>query len=445
MTKKRSADQAGEIIKKVKENQVKIIELQFSDLTGRPKKLEIEDSQLAGAIEGGQWYDGSSIEGHGRIAESDMRLVPDLSTFAIFPQNTTGPRIARLICDIHTPDNQPFASDPRFILKKALAKAKNLGYDYLVGPELEFFLLERASLPNLRPHDNKGYFDDGGQGRSWRFLRKVMDNLPAFAITGECQHHEVAPGQHELDIRYDSALKMADNVLTIKRLLKSLDQGFGLKVTFMPKPIQGINGSGMHVHQSLFKGKQNAFFSPNNEYKLSRLALHFLAGQLKYAKGLCALVASSVNSYKRLVPGYEAPVNVCWGQINRSALIRVPRYTPGKENSTRLELRCPDPYCNPYLAFAGMLACGLEGLKEKLEPAEPVNEDVYHLTKKKRKALKIGVLPASLGEAIAELKKCQPLVNLLGEETLEKFLNACQNDIEAARLEVTPWEIKRFL
>lgn len=442
---RRTTSQAGEILKKAKAEKVKIVELQFSDLTGRLKKLEIEVSKLADTLKFGQWYDGSSVIGHARIFESDMRLVPDLATFAILPWQNQGNKIARFICDISTPDGKPFEGDPRFILKKALAEAKKLGFTYYVGPELEFFLFARDKLPQLVPHDQKGYFDDTGKGRAWHLLRKVMDSLQTFGISGECHHHEVAIGQHEIDIQYDEALKTADNLLTLKTLLKNFDHKFGLKVTFMPKPIQGINGSGMHVHQSLFRGEQNAFYDPRNEYKLSTIALHFLAGQLKYARALCALVASSVNSYKRLVPGYEAPVNICWGQINRSALIRVPRYTPGKENSTRLELRCPDPYCNPYLAFAGMLTCGLAGIKEKLVPAEPVNEDVYHLDVQKRETLNIFVLPAILGETINELRQCNPLVKLLGNETLQKFIASCQNDIEASKLEVTPWEIERYL
>lgn len=433
------------ILKEVKEKNIRVIELQFSDLTGRQKKLEIEASQLAGVINYGQWYDGSSVEGHARIAESDMQLVPDLATFAIFPWEDQGIKTARLICDIYTTENKPFDGDPRFILKKALAAAEELGYNYYVGPELEFFLLERDRLPQIIPHDKKGYFDDGGKGRSWNYLRKVMDSLSVFNIQGECQHHEVAPGQHELDIRYDNALKMADSVLTIKRILKSLDREYGLKVTFMPKPIQGENGSGMHVHQSLFKDNKNIFYDGNNEYKLSEVAQKFLAGQLKYARALCALVASSVNSYKRLVPGYEAPINICWGQTNRSALIRVPRYSRGKENATRLELRCPDPYANPYLAFASMLTCGLEGIKQNLNLLPPVNENVYRLSNDEKEKKEIKVLPANLGEAIDELKKCDPITKLLGEETLQKFINTCQKDIECSRLEVTPWEVERYL
>jgi len=442
---RRTTSQAGEILKKVADEKIKIIELQFSDLTGASKKIEFEASKLEDTLTYGQWYDGSSVIGHARIFESDMRLVPDLRTFAILPWQNNEDKVARFICDIITPEGKPFAGDPRFILKKALAEAKKLGFTYYVGPELEFFLFARNKLPRLVPHDQKSYFDDTGKGRAWHLIRKVMDSLQAFGISGECHHHEVANGQHEIDIQYDEALRTADNLLTLKSLLKHFDREFGLKVTFMPKPIQGINGSGMHVHQSLFKGRQNVFYDPRNEYKFSTIALHFLAGQLKYARALCALVASSVNSYKRLVPGYEAPVNICWGQINRSALIRVPRYTPGKENSTRLELRCPDPYCNPYLAFAGMLICGLEGIKQKLAPPDPVNEDVYHLAGQKKEALNIGVLPASLSEAISELKQGAPLVRLLGEETLQKFIATCQNDIESSKLEVTPWEIKRYL
>lgn len=440
-------DQNAELIlNKIKDEKVQVIELRFSDLTGRSKKVEVEADRTEEILKFGQWYDGSSVAGHGRIYESDMRLMPDLSTFAILPSGEQGCIIGRFICDIIQPDdNKPFSGDPRYILKRAISEAKKLGYEYNVGPELEFFLFERDKLPQLVPHDAKGYFDDIGKGRSWNFIRKVMDSLRDFDIKGEYHHHEVAPGQHEIDIRYGQALKMADSVITIKSLMKNLDHAYGLKVSFMPKPIQGINGSGMHVHQSLFTDGQNAFFDEKDNFKLSFLAKNFIAGQLHYARPLCALVASSVNSYKRLVPGYEAPVYVCWGQTNRSALIRVPRYTPGREKSIRLELRCPDPYANPYLALAAMLICGLEGIKEKLEPPAPVNDNVYRLSDVARKKRGITQLPESLKEAVDELLACDLLRNFLGKEVINNFITACQKDIEASRTEVSPWEIERYL
>lgn len=429
----------------IKKEGVKTILLQFSDLTGKIKVVETEAYRFSEIDKFGAWYDGSSVEGHARIYESDMLLKPDLETFAILPWTNTEFKAARVICDIYLPNGQPFAGDPRFILKKILQEAKLMGYDYYTAAELEFFLFEKDQLPRLAPHDHKGYFDYTPVSRASRLCRRVMDSLAAFGIRGETYHHEVAEGQHEIDIRYDNALKAADNVLTVKAALKAFANGESLKVTFMPKPIQGINGSGMHVHQSLFQNGVNAFYQESDRYQLSQAAYHFLAGQLHHARALAAIVAPTVNSYKRLVPGYEAPVNICWGRVNRSALIRIPQISHGREQSTRLELRCPDPLANPYLAFAAMLAGGLDGIKNKLTPPEPVEENVYLLTNEERQKKGIKTLPANLAVAIDELSRDEVLKNLLSDHAYKAVVQAAVNDIEDSRLEVTPWEVAKYL
>ncbi|PIS43088.1 MAG: glutamine synthetase [Candidatus Kerfeldbacteria bacterium CG08_land_8_20_14_0_20_40_16] len=435
-------EQIEDIIKK---EGVKAILLQFSDLTGNVKVVETEVSRLKDVVTDGEWYDGSSVEGHARIYESDMLLKPDLETFAILPWTNAELKSARIICNICTPDGQQFTGDPRYILRKVLEEAKEMGFDYYTAAELEFFLFERENLPQLTPHDRKGYFDYTPVSRATRICRKVMDSLKAFNVRGESYHHEVAEGQHEIDIHYDKALQSADNVLTVKSALKAYTNNESLKVTFMPKPLQGINGSGMHVHQSLFKDSRNYFYEEKDQYQLSKTAYHFLAGQLHHARALAALVAPTVNSYKRLVPGYEAPVNICWGRINRSALIRIPKISEGKKESTRIELRCPDPSANPYLAFAGMLACGLDGIRNKIEPPKPIEENVYLLTEEERLKRNIGTLPSNLEEAITELGRNEVLKDLLGNHASKAVIDAARNDIEKAKLEVTPWEIKRYL
>lgn len=430
----------------IKKEGVKTILLQFSDLTGRIKVVETESYRFTEIVKFGAWYDGSSVEGHARICESDMLLKPDLSTFAILPWTNTEFKAARVICDIYLPNGQPFTGDPRYILKTVLNEAKEMGFDYNTAAELEFFLFERSELPNrLAPHDHKGYFDYTPTSRASRICRRVMDSLSAFGVKGETYHHEVAEGQHEIDIRYDNALKSADNVLTVKTALKAYASGESLKVTFMPKPLQGINGSGMHIHQSLFQDNQNAFYQADDKYRLSPLAYRFLAGQLLHASALVAIVAPTVNSYKRLVPGYEAPVNICWGQINRSALIRIPQISQNKEQSTRIELRCPDPLANPYLAFAAMLAAGIDGVKKQLTMPEPVEENVYLFNESERIKRGIKTLPANLAAALVELSHDEILKNLLGDHAFRAIIQAAKKDIDEARMEVTPWEMARYL
>jgi len=434
-----------EIQELIKREGVKTILLQFSDLAGTIKVVETEAYRFDDIYQHGAWYDGSSVAGHARIFESGMLLKPDLGTFAILPWTNTEFKAARVICDIYLPDGSPFTGDPRYILKKVMNEAKALGFDYYTAAELEFFLFEKSELPKLTPHDHKGYFDYTPISRASRICRRVMDSLKYFGIRGETYHHEVAEGQHEIDIKYDNALKSADNVLTVKASIKAYASGETLKATFMPKPIKGINGSGMHVHQSLFAGETNAFYHETDKYHLSPLAYNFLAGQLKHARALAGVLNPTINSYKRLVPGYEAPVNICWGTINRSALIRIPQISVDRKQSTRLELRCPDPLANPYLANAAMLAAGLDGVKNKLTPAEAIEENVYLLNEKQRISKGINTMPGSLAEAVEELKNNEVLKNLLGEHAVKAMVDGANQDILESRLEVTPWEISRYL
>jgi len=433
-----------QILEQVKKDNVKFIQLQFTDILGVVKSLTIPVEQLEDSLEYGTWFDGSSIEGFMRIQESDQFLKPDVATYAVIPwlQNT-----ARFICDVHTPDGSPFAGDPRYILKKALAEAKEMGFIFNTGPELEFFLFkkENAKLEPL-PHDTGGYFDLTTD-EAIDIRHEMQTALAGFGIKVEALHHEVAEGQHEIDFRYADALTTADNSITLRFVLKAIAQRHGLHATFMPKPIAGVNGSGMHTHQSLFYADsgQNAFFDENSQYMLSDVALSFIAGILKHIQGICAITSPIVNSYKRLVPGYEAPVYLSWARINRSALVRIPRYSKGKTQATRCEVRCPDPSCNPYLAFALMLKAGLDGIKNNLTPPNPVEEDVYHFTDEDLKEKNIATLPATLAEAL-EAMKADPLVKeTLGTHTFEKYIEAKQSEWDEFRLYVSQWELDKYL
>lgn len=434
----------SEIMKEIKKQKIQFIYLQFTDVTGALKSVSIIAEKLKDIIESGLWFDGSSIEGFARIFESDMLLRPDLDTFCVIPWSEPGRKAARLICYVYSPDNQPFIGDPRYILKKMLEKARQIGMTYNVGAEVEFFLLERNSG---QPHDKKGYFDYTTVSRATDICEGVMLALSHFGIEGEVYHHEVADGQHEADIKYDEALKSADNIITLKTIIKAFAApNTPLMATFMPKPFQGINGSGMHVHQSLFKGQRNLFYNPKDKYNLSQLAYHFIAGQMAHVKAITAIVASTVNSYKRLVPGYEAPCYICWGTVNRSALIRIPMGSPNKRHvAARTELRCPDPYCNPYLAFAVMLAAGLDGIQKKMQPPKPVEENVYHFENSKLKSLGINTLPSSLAEALNCLSEDAVIKDALGPVIFESFMKAKGKEVEESRLEVTPWEKELYL
>jgi len=436
------------ILEKVKGDNVKFVQLQFTDILGIVKSLTIPVNKLNDAIINGVWFDGSSIEGFARIAESDMFLKPDLDTYAVIPWlNSEDGNTARFICDIYQSEGQPFVGDPRYILKRAIEKAYQSGYNYMTGPELEFFLLQRdnGQIKPL-PHDHGSYFDLTTD-QAYDIRREMTVALESFGIEVETSHHEVAVGQHEISFKYNNCLKTADNAITLRFVLKAIAQKYGLHATFMPKPIAGINGSGMHVHQSLFdiNTKENKFYDAQDKYKLSKTAYSFVAGQLKNIKAMSAIVSPTVNSYKRLVAGYEAPVYICWARTNRSALIRVPQILAGKEKAARVELRCPDPSSNIYLTFAVMLSAGLSGIEQNLTAAEPVEEDIYDFDDHKLEQLKIDKLPHSLWQALKELKKNDIIKQALGQHTFERYLEAKIAEWDDYRIQVTQWELDRYL
>jgi glutamine synthetase len=439
-----------EILARIQEDKVKFISLQFTDVTGVVKSVDIPITRMKDALEDGVWFDGSSVEGFARIQESDMRLVLDPGTYAVLPWTTPELRRARIFCDIYQQqDDAPFPGDPRGTLKRMLAKLEARGWTYNVGPEPEFFLFRRDGTASTHPvpHDVGGYFDFSASDEAVRVRTELMDALAGMGLEVEMGHHEVALGQHEIDFRYTDALKTADNVLTLKYTVKAIAAQHGLVASFMPKPIFGINGSGMHCHQSLFnKEGDNLFFDANDEFNLSRNAYGFIGGQLSHARALAAIVSPTVNSYKRLVPGYEAPVYVGWAQINRSALIRIPRYTVGRDKAMRAELRFPDPSANPYLALTVMLAAALDGIDRNLPCPPPLNNvNVYHLTPEERRAMNIAELPGSLAEALRELEKDTVLQDALGQVTYEAFNRAKWAEVEEYRMRVTDWEVERYL
>jgi glutamine synthetase len=436
-----------DILEQVKKDKVKFISFQFSDVTGKVKSVDAPIAQLEGALDNGIWFDGSSVQGFARIQESDMHLKIDLDTYAVLPWTPDEMKRARVFCDIYTVDDEPFAGDPRGLLKKMVSDLKKKGLIFNCGPEPEFFLFKQNGGMTPVPHDVGGYFDFSSDDEAVQVRTELMYALNSMGLEIEVGHHEVARGQHEIDFRFADALRTADNVMTFKYAVKAIAAQHGLIASFMPKPIFGINGSGMHTHMSLFDTKGNTmFFDKDDELKLSKIAYSFLAGQLKHARGLSALVAPTVNSYKRLVPGYEAPVYVCWAQMNRSALVRIPRYTAGQEKATRIELRCPDPSCNPYLAFAGMLAAGKDGMENELEPPKPLNNvNIYKLSVEERKAKGIKALPSSLADALSELDNNTLLKDALGEEIYSAFRRAKLEENENYRIHVTDWEVEKYM
>jgi glutamine synthetase len=433
---------ADELIEEMRKKKVEFVDLEFVDIMGTVKACEIPLEKMHEVAHEGLWFDGSSIEGFVRIYESDMFLKPDLSTYAILPWS--GGKVARFICDVYDEKKRPFEGDPRHILKKNLKKAEEKGLSYMVGPELEFFLFKNGESAGLQTHDQASYFDLGNRDLALDVRRQVVTDLESMGLKIEMSHHEVAPGQHEIDFRYGGALSIADWVLTYKTAVKTAARKFGLYASFMPKPLFGVNGSGMHVHQSLWKTNENVFFDEQDKYHLSQTARSFIAGLLAHAKALSAVVAPTINSYKRLVPGYEAPVYICWGRINRSALVRVPRYSEGKKGATRCEFRAPDPSANPYLAFAAMLAAGMDGVENKLEPPEPIEENVYHLNDEELEKRKIPTLPHSLHNAVGELQRDKVLREALGEHIYEKLTYAQLEDWKDYKRQVTEWEVKRY-
>ena len=440
-----------DLLKRVKEDDIKFISLQFSDVTGAVKSVDMPIKGLEGALEEDVWFDGSSVEGFARIQESDMRLVIDPDTYAVLPWAAEERRRGRVFCDIYTPDGDPFEGDPRGTLKRVRAKIAERGWTLNVGPEPEFFLFKRGDnnggSVHPVPHDVGGYFDFSSSDEAVRVRTELMDALNSMGLEIEVGHHEVALGQHEIDFRYTDVVRAADNVMTMKYTVKAIAAKHGLVASFMPKPIAGINGSGMHCHQSLFDADgNNLFFDDTDEFKLSKMAYGFIAGQLKHARALAAVVSPTVNSYKRLVPGYEAPVYVGWATQNRSALIRIPRYNEGRPKSVRAELRFPDPSSNPYLAFAAMLAAGLDGIDKEITPPTPLNNvNLYELNKAERTKMGVGELPGSLAEALTELDKNEVLKTSLGSTIYEAFTRAKWAEWDDFRTSVSDWEVERYL
>jgi glutamine synthetase len=442
------------VLKMAKEHDVKFIKLWFTDILGMLKSFAITVEELEGALEQGMGFDGSSIQGFARIDESDMVAMPDPDTWQLLPWRPKEHHAeARMFCDVLKPGGQPFEGDPRYVLKRNLKRAADMGYTYYVGPELEYFYFafrkdtngKNTTEPTTKPLDEGGYFDMVPLDVATDMRRDTVLTLEEMGIGVEYSHHEVATSQHEIDMRYTDALTMADSVMTYRLVVKQIALQHGVYATFMPKPVFGINGSGMHVHQSLFTEGRNAFFDAKDPYHLSRIAKCYIAGLLKHAPEITAVTSQWVNSYKRLVPGWEAPVYISWATRNRSDLIRVPEYKPGKEDATRFELRSPDPACNPYLCFSVMLAAGLAGIEEGLEAPEPVEANVYHMSEEERKRRGIGSLPASLLEAIQLTEKSELVRKALGDHVFNAFIENKKIEWDHYRIHVTDYELARYL
>ena len=442
---KRSREEGKEyVLKMAQEHSVKFIRLWFTDILGFLKSFAITVEELEGALEEGMGFDGSSIEGFARIDESDMVALPDPDTFQVLPWRPREDRaVARMFCDILKPGGEPFEGDPRYILKRNLKRATDLGYTFYVGPELEYFYFRDSN--GTEPLDQGGYFDVTPRDAATDLRKETVLTLEEMGIGVEYSHHEVAASQHEIDMRYTDALTMADNVMTSRLVVKEVALKFGVYATFMPKPVFGINGTGMHVHQSLFKGDRNAFFDKADRYHLSKVAKCYIAGLLKHALEITAVTNQWINSYKRLVAGYEAPVYLSWARRNRSDLIRVPEYRPGREKSTRVELRSPDPACNPYLAFSVMLAAGLEGIEKEYAVPEPIEANVYEMTEKERQKRGIATLPASLLEAVQLTEKSELVRKALGDHVFAAFIANKKIEWDQYRTQVTEYELKKYL
>lgn len=432
-----------DVMRIVAEQDIKFIRLQFTDIFGQLKNVAITASQIRKALDNKCMFDGSSIEGFVRIEEADQYLYPDLDSFVILPWSPQQGRVARLICDVYTPQLKPFEGDPRYILRKVVDEAKQMGYTFNVGPECEFFLfnLDEKGRPTTEPHDNAGYFDLGPLDQGEMTRREICLALEDMGFEIEASHHEVAPGQHEIDFKYAQALTAADNIVTFKLAVKTYAQHNGLHATFMPKPVYGIAGSGMHVNMSLFKDSENAFCDESDIYGLSETAYSFMAGLMEHIRGMAAITNPLINSYKRLVPGYEAPCYVAWSAQNRSPLIRIPA---SRGVSTRIELRNPDPSCNPYLALAVCLAAGLDGIKRKLAPPPAVDENIFELDEKQRRGYGIGNLPTSLIRAVEELLKDELVLNTLGSHVAERYIEAKLRECDEYSTRVSSWEISKY-
>ena len=432
------------VLKKAHDNDIKFIRLWFTDVQGILKSFALTVEELETALEEGMGFDGSSIEGFSRIEESDVIAMPDPNTFQILPWGSKENGTARMFADIQNPDGSNFKGDPRWALKRTLKKAKDMGYTFYVGPELEFFYF-KSDEGEPQVLDRGGYFDLTTLDVATELRRNTILYLEAMGIGVEYSHHEVAPSQHEIDLRYTDALTMADNALTYKLVVKEVATMNNVYATFMPKPLFGENGSGMHVHQSLFKGDRNAFYDAGDPNNLSADGKHYIAGMLKHSKEIVAITNQWVNSYKRLVPGYEAPVYISWARRNRSTLVRVPQYKPGKENSTRMEFRCPDPACNPYLAFSVMLAAGLKGIEEKYELSDPVEKNIFEMDEKKREEAGIETLPNNLWEAVQYMQESELVKETLGNHIFEKFIENKKIEWDRYRTHVSKYELDTYL
>lgn len=433
-----------QVLSLVKENNVRFIRLQFTDILGQLKNVAITDKQLEKALKNDCMFDGSSIEGFVRIEESDMRLYPDLDSFVIYPWSSVEHRVARLICNVYRPDHTPFEGDPRNVLIRALEQASKMGYTFNVGPELEFFLFHTAldGAPTTQTHDAAGYFDLGPVDMGEEARIAICLALEEMGFEIEASHHECAPGQHEIDFKYAEALTAADDIVTFKLAVKTIAQKHKLHATFMPKPLFGVAGNGMHTNMSLFKDGKNAFYDPDKTFGLSTEALQFIAGVLDHAKGITAVANPLVNSYKRLVPGYEAPVYIAWSARNRSPLIRVPA---ARGNSTRVELRSPDPSCNPYLLLALVLRAGLDGIQRGLTPPDPVDGNIYHMSEDERIERKVGNLPGTLDEALEEMIMDPLIRETLGNHVFNKYATAKRLEFDQYRVQVHQWEVDKYL
>lgn len=432
-----------DVKKIVKEKNISFIQFWFTDVLGFQKSFAITPSELDEGLSEGMGFDGSSIEGFARIHESDMIAKPDPTTFQMIPWRDSDKPVARMFCDILNPDGSPYEGDPRYVLKRLVKKAADLGYTYYLGPELEYFYFKDDI--GTETLDKGGYFDSRPVDMGSNLRRDTIFALQAMGIDVEYSHHEVAPSQHEIDLRYDEGLKMADKTMTYRLVVKEIARQHGVYATFMPKPIFGENGSGMHVHQSLFKGARNAFYDAKDKYNLSDIAKQYIAGLMRHAPEIAAVTNQWVNSYKRLVPGYEAPVYVSWARRNRSAMVRVPMYKPGKETATRIEFRSPDPSCNPYLAFSVMLGAGLEGIEKKYDLPEPIEEDIFEMNPDERKAHGITDLPGNLYAAIIEAENSELVKKVLGDHVFNKFIENKKIEWDRYRTHVSKFELDAYL
>jgi glutamine synthetase len=430
------------VLRTVEERDIRFVRLWFTDVLGMLKSVAVTSSELEGAFTEGIGFDGSAVDGFARVQESDMLAVPDAATFQVLPWRGSG-ALARMFCDIRTPEGEPFTADPRQVLRRNMARAAEMGFSFYVHPEMEFFLFKGPQDPT--PLDSGSYFDLTPMDVQQDFRREAIETLEAMGISVEYSHHEVAPSQHEIDLRYADALTMADNLMTYRLVIKEVAMGRGIYATFMPKPLAAHWGSAMHTHVSLFDGDRNAFFDAGDRYHLSTTAKQFIAGLLVHAREIAAVCCQWVNSYKRLVPGFEAPVYVSWGRHNRSSMVRVPMYKPRKGASTRVEFRAPDPACNPYLAFSVILAAGLRGITKGYELPPEAEDNIYEMTDAERRAAGIGSLPQNLDEALREMEESELVAETLGEHVFEYFLRNKRVEWDEYRSQVTPFELARYL